>query len=217
LSNTIFARGHTRQLRASGFSLLSAFGFESAVELGIARVFPYRLAVILRFLGLLNAAVWLGAVVFLTFGVGPVLFSAEMERLLGAKNFPYFSGAIAHLVLVRGVYLQFACGLFALLHLLAEWLYFGRAPKRRWLGVLIGLITLSLLNGCWIEPELKRLRAVQASTVAPPPASGHALETWQRAASVADLLTIAGLILYLWRVANPSDPTRVLPAAKFRS
>ena len=171
---------------------------------------------ILRFVGLVNAAVWLGAVVVLAFGIGPALVSPEVERLLGTKNFPYFSGAIAQIAAGRCAYLQFACGLVALLHVLAEWLYFGRAPKRRWLGLLTGLIALSLLNGCWLQPELKRLHTLQFTAVEERPAARKAFQNWQRAAGAVNLLSAAGLVFYLWRVANPSDPTRILPAAKFR-
>jgi len=53
----------------------------------------------LRIVGILNAAVWFGAAVFFTFGAGFAPFSAEMKRLLGSNNYPYFSGAIAQILI----------------------------------------------------------------------------------------------------------------------
>src|SRR6266496_2641930 len=66
-------------------------------RLGTYRALSYHPVVIgfLRFLGILNAGVWLGAAIFFTFGAGPALFSQETQNLLGPKNYPYFSGAIA--------------------------------------------------------------------------------------------------------------------------
>ena len=67
----------------------------------------------LRIVGLLNAAVWFGAAVFFTFGVGLVPFSPEMKTLLGSNNAPYFSGAIAQIFIARYFHFQLACGAVA--------------------------------------------------------------------------------------------------------
>jgi len=39
---------------------------------------------------------------------------------------------------------------------------------------------------------------------------------WQNAEYMANLFVIAGVAVYLWRVANPPDPTRFVRTAKFR-
>ena len=64
----------------------------------------------LRFVGLMNAAVWFGAAIFFTFGIGAAAFSPEMKELLGPKNSPYFSGAIAQILIARYFHLQLLCG-----------------------------------------------------------------------------------------------------------
>jgi hypothetical protein len=172
---------------------------------------------LLRFVGLLNAAVWFGAAVFFTVGAGPAVFSPEMRELLG-KNHPYYSAAIGRIVAGRYYYLEFACGLVALLHLLAEWLYFGQSPRRLRLGLLIGLIALSLFGNAWLQP---RLKLVAQQYTSPQPqgraVAERAFRTWHGVALVVNWLTVAGLAAYLWRVAIPREPTRFVSATKFRS
>src|ERR1039457_449261 len=83
--------------------------------LGILRAFSYSARVIgfLRFVGILNAAVWFGGAVFFTFWSGRAPFSPEMKALLGPQNYPYFSGAIAQILIARYFNLQFTCSIIA--------------------------------------------------------------------------------------------------------
>src|SRR6266436_1420387 len=85
---------------------------------------PYPSLVIgfLRFVGLLNAAVWFGAAIFFTFAAGPAVFSQDMKDALRQNN-PYFYGAIAQVLISRYFRLQLICGVIALLHLVMESLY----------------------------------------------------------------------------------------------
>jgi len=95
---------------------------------------------LLRFVGLMNAAVWFGAAVFWLLGAGPSARSGDMLALLGAKNFPYYSITIAEILNARYFNLHFVCAAIALLHLAAEWLYIGNAPRRPWLALLASLV-----------------------------------------------------------------------------
>src|SRR4030095_2945285 len=117
---------------------------DSPANRGLAEpgAFSYRGAVIgfLRSLGVLNAAIWLGAVVFYTFGAVPGLTCQAAQALLGPRNFGYFSVAMADLVTTRLFHLQLVCAVVAVLHLMAEWLYLGKVPQRLWRGVLTGVI-----------------------------------------------------------------------------
>jgi hypothetical protein len=169
--------------------------------------------------GLLNTAVWFGAAVFFALGVGPGTSSQEMENLLGPKNYPYYSGAIGQIMADRYYHLQFVCGILALLHLLAGWLYLGKSPRKLWLGLLVGLISLSLVGGGWVEPRLKELHSLQYTRADKhqAAAAGRSFRTWQVVSKMLNLLLVGGLGVYLWRVANPPDPTRFVSAAKFRS
>ena len=115
----------------------------------------------LRFVGILNAAVWFGAAVFFTFGTGLAPFSQEMKDLLGQDNYPYFSGAIAQVFIARYFYFQIACAMVAVVHLLAEWLYLGKHPQKLQVGLLIGLASAALIGGYWLQPKLKALHATK--------------------------------------------------------
>jgi hypothetical protein len=170
----------------------------------------------LRFIGLLNAAVWFGTAVFFTVSAAPAVFSPEMKELLGVKTYPYYSSAIAQILAGRFYYLQYACGLVALLHLLAEWLYFGHSPQRLRFGLLIGLISLSLLGGGWLQPKLRHLTQQYTQPQARESAA-RAFGTWQSLSQMLNWLTVAGLAAYLWRVVDLRETTRFVSATKFRS
>ena len=85
---------------------------------------------ILRLAGLLNAAVWFGGAMFFTWVAAPAVFSPEMKDLLGPKNYPYYSGAVAQIVVARYFVLQYVCGAIALLHLFFEWMFLGKAVQK---------------------------------------------------------------------------------------
>jgi hypothetical protein len=172
----------------------------------------------LRFVGILNAAVWFGTAIFFSFGVGLVPFSQEMKSLLGQNNYPYFSGAIAQILLARYFDFQLACGVVAVVHLLAEWLYLGKPLRKFQVGLLVGLCSAALLGGYGLQPKLKALHATKYGMNHRPEirlAADHSFRTWHAFSQVVNFLTVAGLTVYLWRAANPSDPTRFVSAFKF--
>jgi hypothetical protein len=173
----------------------------------------------LRFVGLTNAAVWFGAVVFFTCVGGPAFFSPEMKRLLPS---PY-NGAAAELVIARFFWLQHVCGAVGLLHLLAEWLYTGRPVARvsLWLvGILFGL---GLLGGFVLQPYLHEKHAIKYAPNYRIQATTQQREQAARAFGVvhgvsqaANLLMILGLWAYLWQVAHPANTPRFVSSSKFR-
>ena len=189
-------------------------------RLGIQYAVSYRKPVIgfLRFVGILNAAVWFGTAIFFTFGTGLAPFSAEMRNLLGPSNFPYFSGAIAQILIARYFTFQVGCVVVAVLHLFAEWLYLGKYPQKLQMALLIALAAVVLLGGYGLQPKLKALHATKYSVNTRPQireAAGKSFRTWHGVSQVVNLLMVGGLAIYLWRATNPSDPTRFVSAAKF--
>ena len=168
----------------------------------------------------MNAAVWFGGAVFFTFGSGSAPFSQEMKTLLGANNFPYFSGAIAQILIARYFGLQAVCSIIACIHLLAEWLYLGRQPDRLRLLLVLGLCAAALLGGFWLQPRLKALHATKYSTKNTPEAreaAARSFRAWHGVSMGVNLVLVGGLAAYLWRVANSSEPARFVSAVKFRS
>lgn len=189
--------------------------------LGTGHWFTYGFHVIatVRFIGLMNAAIWLGSAVFAILGAGRVLTSDAMLAILGAKHFPYFSGAIAELVASRFWHLHIACSSVALLHLAAESLYFGRGLRKPWLILLLALLCLGTLQVGVIQPNTHKLHlaahAVNRTTAARQK-SAQTLHAWRTVSGTFDLLMLAGLGAYLWRIANPPDSTRFISPGKYR-
>ncbi|MDW8310218.1 MAG: hypothetical protein RMK20_12670, partial [Verrucomicrobiales bacterium] len=103
----------------------------------------------LRFVGIANAAAWLGACLFYTLGVGPATLSADMQTLLGPRYFPYFAGAVGLILLKRYFQFHIVCASVALLHALAERFYLGRRLTRARLALLAALLVFGVAGSAW--------------------------------------------------------------------
>lgn len=80
----------------------------------------------LRFVGVMNAAVWLGGTVFHLFAVAPFFGSSAVHWLLGELH----AGGTGLMLWHRFYGLQYLCIGIAWLHLLAEWVYLGRSVSK---------------------------------------------------------------------------------------
>lgn len=174
---------------------------------------------LLRFLGLVNAAAWFGAASFFIFVVDPALTNSEaMKLLLGPASFPYFSGAVSQVIADRFFGLFLICALLAMLHTGAEWLYFGKYPRRLWLILIFGLFLGGLAQVYGVQPKLKQLLLLQHSRSSRPelrePAA-HSFRAWHALSTTLNIFLLAGLGIYLWRVANPPDEMRFVGAGSF--
>jgi hypothetical protein len=157
----------------------------------------------LRFIGTLNAAIWFGAAVFVFLGALPALTASnESQQLLGPKFHPYFSVALAQLVVNRFYSFYMVCSVVALLHLVAEWLYFGKYPSRLWLGLLFGLCLAGLGQAFWIQPWLAEWHQIQFTQPPRREAAAHAYASWNRVSNGVNVALLCGLGLYLWRVTG---------------
>ena len=172
---------------------------------------------LLRFVGLLNAAMWLGAAIFLTLVAVPAATSPEMQQLLSARNFPYFSVAIAQLLATRFFRWYLVCSFVAVLHLVAEWLYLGRYPQRLWLALVVALCLGGLVHVYGVQPQLQKMHQLQFTRPDLRDAALRSFQAWHKVSTTLDVFLVCGLLAYLWRVANPPDSMRVLNAGKFRS
>jgi len=175
---------------------------------------------LLRFIGLLNTGVWLGACVLFTFGIRPAISSATMQELLGARNFPFFSEAIGEVMLRNYGRLPLVCAVVAVLHVLGERLYLGKSAGRLRLSLLTGLCALAVLASVWFVPRLgewNRTRYGVNAARGERQAAAESFDLWRRRLQLSDLLALGGLGIYLWRMANPPEPTRFLGSGQFRS
>jgi hypothetical protein len=161
----------------------------------------------LRFLGAANAAVWFGSSIFFTFAVGPAFFSEKMLSLLGR---PY-AGAAVQIILERYFLLHLICGVVALLHLVAEFLYMGKPLQRLTLYLLLGVFSLGILGGYWLQPKLQHLHREMYSKTSTPEQVQQATKSfraWHATSQVLNLVIIAGVLTYLWRVTTPPSVYR---------
>lgn len=173
---------------------------------------------LLRFISLINAAVWFGATVFFVLGAGPaVTASQEIQGLLGPKNFPFYSVAIGQIVTSHYFRLFLVCSTVAVFHLMAEWVYFGKYPTRFWLGLLVGLCLAGLTQVYGIQPRLETNHRLQYTRPQQREAAGRAFRVWRGVSLVINVFLLGGIGVYLWRVANPPDPARFVSTTKFRS
>jgi hypothetical protein len=168
---------------------------------------------LLRFVGILNAAVWCGSAIFLTIGL-PAVFSPELKKLLT----PAGVGFAAEAVVARFFLLQYWCGGIALAHLLAEWTYCGRPIRRFNLMLVLGLLTLALIGGLWAQPKMRAWHEVKYFGKSPQEQAQAAKDfgLWHGVSEAANMFVIAGLIIYLWRVSRPSETPRFGGFTKIR-
>jgi hypothetical protein len=168
----------------------------------------------LRTVGILNAAVWFGSVIFFTFAAAPAFFSEEMIRLLGR---PY-AGAAAQIVVHRYFLLQMWCAGIGLAHLIAEWLYTGRPFQRLTLILLMALFTIGILGGCVIEPRMRELHLKMYAVQTTPEVKDSARRSFRilhGASSALNLLVIGGVLVYLWHVTKPANTARFTSVNRF--
>lgn len=174
----------------------------------------------LRFFGLLNASLWLGACIYHVCGAAPALRSPQVEQMLGPANAPYYATALGQVLDQRFFHFQLVFALIACAHVIAMWLYVGRVPKRSWQILLGTLLAITLLQSFVLQPKLRSTHLSHFSRQVPPAArsaAAKAFRAWHGLSFVLTLLQVAGLCGYYWRVANPSEATRFVSAVKFRS
>ena len=171
----------------------------------------------LRFVGVVNAAIWLGAGIFMVF-VLPAVFSPEMHQLFGEeKTFKYYSGAVAMILFRRFFALQYFCGTIALLHLIAEKLYLGRAFPRLGTTVILAVFGLGLAGGVWFRPRMEGLRGTMYSSTASQAqkdAAEQSFKRWHVVSNLAVVVMIGGLFVHLVRVTRQEDTSRYVNFSK---
>lgn len=169
--------------------------------------------IVLRIIGIFNAAIWLGAAVFFTFGIAPATFSPEMKRVFG----DFYTGVIAQQLIGRYFALNLICGGIALIHYVAEMIYAGRPFRRFTFGLILGMILLGLLGGQVLTPKMKSIHPlIYRGPAEDRAAAKKQFGRWHAVSATGNLLCLIALVIYTWQVTNPSDPTRFVSAQKFR-
>jgi uncharacterized membrane protein YiaA len=182
--------------------------------------FPYSLlavAPVLRFIGLLNAAVWLGAMVLFTAVIGPALFGPEAHQVLRAEWMP---GAVAQILVERYMILQQWCAGIALIHLIFDWLYTGKLFAKSSLIILALCLAMSLAGTRLLAPRMKELHLWKYSPQSTPAQKEYAKRNFgilHGASQVTNLLALCGVLFYYWRLSVGPQGGRSGAGARYRS
>jgi hypothetical protein len=166
--------------------------------------------------GLINAAVWLATALLVVLAVEPAATSSNMLDLLSQRNFPYFSVAISQVIIGRFVHLYLLCSVVALVHLAAEWLYLGKYPNRVWVGFVVCLGLIGVAQNYWLLPKLKAWHYLRSGFPTRNQVADRSYQYGHMVFESINLLAVAGLSLYLWRIAHPPEPARFVSTSKFR-
>jgi len=177
----------------------------------------------LRFIGLMNSAVWFGAVVVFAALISPALASSEIVDLFGgARNpmSPAYAVLAGEVIITKFVWIHFICGGITAVHLLVEWLYTGKAIRSLILYLAMLLITLGLLNGLILYPKMKELHRTRYTRGIEPARQQKATSMFsslQQATEIIHWIMVGGLLIYTWKVATPGEQPRFNSTRKFKS
>lgn len=177
----------------------------------------------LRFIGVMNASVWFGAVVVFSALISPALASPELLKLFTILRTPVEPVAYAHLVgeiVVERFYLiHYICGSIGAFHLLLEWLYTGKGVRLFMVYIMLTLTALGLINGLVLNPKMKQLHRIHygvTSTPAQQAQAGKMFQVLNTTTQIIHWVMVGGLLIYTWKTASPGEQPRFSSTRKFR-
>lgn len=137
----------------------------------------------------------------------------------GSEFYLYYPGRVALVLFKRFFVLQYICGIIALLHLFAEKLYLGRALPRLGMALVIGIFSLALIGGVWLQPRMENFNQTRYAGVNPEERerARHSFGLWHGVSQFANLVIIGGLLFHLIRVTRPGESDRYTTFTIFRS
>ncbi len=178
---------------------------------------------VIRFIGVLNAAIWLGASVFFLYAARGTFFS-ETVKATGVH--PFWPGVFAQLLIGKLFALHVVCAAVALAHMLAEWVYLGRALQRFMMTLLGLMFLIGLMAQLVLLPRMKEMHLTKYSMSAaykpvqiPTEARVEAMTAfsrWHGISMAVNMAFVGVLAFYFWRVTHPADNLRFVGGSKFR-
>lgn len=170
----------------------------------------------LRFLGVTNAAIWLGTAVLYPFVLRPAFKSREMVELL-----PFMYGGAVDLILLQRFYAMLEwCGAVALIHLLVEWLYTNKPIRKSVLYLVVGLFAFSLLGGHVMTPNLRELHIIRFGVQSSEEQKEQATNGYrilERLIKATQWVTAAGTLVFVWRLTHSFEGPRFYSRTQYRS
>ncbi|HMJ92131.1 MAG TPA: DUF4149 domain-containing protein [Candidatus Acidoferrum sp.] len=162
----------------------------------------------------MNAAVWLGAGVFFTVGIGTAVFSSDMKQVFGE----FYPGVVAQILLKRYFALHMICGVLALAIFCAEIFYTRRRFQKWTFAMFVIPLVIGAFGGLVLQPKMQPLHQTKYRSIDAEERTqaGQQFGRLHALSSTLNLLSLGFLIAYTWRVANPPEPARFISAQKFR-
>jgi hypothetical protein len=167
---------------------------------------------------LLNAAVWLGAMLFFTAVIGPGLFGPEVKQLVGHAE--WIPGAIAQILVVRYMILQQWCAGIALAHLVFDWLYTGKLFAKSSLIIIVLCLGVSLGGVRLLAPQMQQLHMMKYSSQTTPAQKELAARNFRilhATSQITNLLALCGVLFYYSRLSVGPQGARSGASARYRS
>lgn len=160
---------------------------------------------ILRFVAILNAAVWCGSAVFLLVGL-PAVFSPDLKRLLTDAGV----GFAAERIVARYFLLQYCCAGIAITLLVADSLYSGRRVSRAAMALVVALLAIAFAGGFIAQPRMTALHRDKYFGRSPEirAAAGQQFAVWHGTSEAVNLIAVVGLVIFLWKVSALPEPPR---------
>jgi hypothetical protein len=187
----------------------------------------------LRFLGLLNAGVWLGSSIFMVIVALTIFTTKDFEVILPTppattddeKPANPRKGLAGQALFKRHFTMAYACAGLALAVLLLHWrVAEPHFPKARF-GLLTVIIALTLGGGLWLTPRLGELlekkypEVFNATQMRDPALAGRLKKEAAQAAAdhqrlhriseIASLATMAALVLYFAMLCRRENKRRI--------
>lgn len=166
------------------------------------------MAKLLRFIGIISAAVWLGSAVFVTIGL-PVVFSPQVGQYIQR---PYV-GIVAENVLARYAVVQYWCAGIALFHLIATKFFLGRRISSLVLSIIVVLSAFALVSGLWLQPKMTHLHYTKywGTLAGDREEADKSFRRFHGGSQAANLLVIIGLVIYVAKVTEMPEHGDGLP------
>jgi len=110
------------------------------------------------------------------------------------------------------------CCLIAFAHFFGEMIYAGKPFRRFTFSLLIGILVIGLLTTYVFAPKMKTVHyAKYLSAPDQRPVAKQQFSRLHAFSMSGNMLSLIALIIYTWKVSNPSDPMRFVGAtSKFR-
>lgn len=176
------------------------------------------MAPILRFIGLLNAAVWLGSMVLFTAIIGPAIFGPEVRQIVGRAD--WLPGAIAQILVVNYMLLQQWCAGIALVHWIFDWLYTGKLHAKSSVFIILFCLLVAIGGSQLLAPQMKQLHLIKYSPQSTPAQKEYAARNFRilhATAQITNLLAFCGVLFYYWRLSVGPQGGRSGAGARYRS